>query len=174
MADDKIVKSTREELEYRHKVTEDMLARGADLKVIKQTLAKKFDVGEPTVRKYIRDVFIKWDGQLHENRPYLRGAARTRLNHLYERCLIEKRYNVCVTIIDRLCRLDALDQPQTEYLEVNHTTAVISLTPIQRQERLHELQLKGAFNIGKKEMKLLELASARQLPLSGEVEKEKD
>ncbi len=78
---------------------------------------------------------------------------RYRLNQLYQACLVEKKYSVCVAVIDRLCKLDALDQPQVDVIEVNH---IMNLTPVQRQERLYYLQSKGKLDLPAKEIKQLE------------------
>lgn len=148
---DKLQKrSGREELEYRHNLVADMIAKGVDLKDIKVQLSDTLSITKRQVSNYIDKVFTEQEEREYRLRDSRRGQMRYKLNRLYLRCLEEGKLNVALNVLEKLCKLDALDIVSVEYLEVNHTTSqVLEMTPIQKIERIRELyikQNKGNFN----------------------------
>jgi DNA-binding transcriptional MerR regulator len=138
MANDR---ATREEYNERLKLVKTFLAKGMPLPQIRRLLAEEIGISQRQVDNYIKDVFNQWENKESKQRPGKRAQIRYQLYQLYEKCFEKKDYKTCVTILDRLCKLDALDLPTEDIININHQhTAILSMSAAERQERLYQLQ----------------------------------
>jgi hypothetical protein len=98
---------------------------GHGTSTIEQRLALRWGVGRRQVRKYVRRAKYQIaheskrangpDGQRH-----LRDEMRAFLRRLLATAVDADDTSAALKVAERLCRLDALDKPTTERVEVTH------------------------------------------------------
>lgn len=124
---------TKEMLEERINAAQDLIVDGITEKEAKITLAAKYEVSPRQAKVYLDKAHAILEVGSVKKRPQRRGQMRAKLNELYDVAFKSKKYAVCVSVLDRLCKLDGLDIPEEINVNHNHNHQ------LSQEERKHKL-----------------------------------
>jgi hypothetical protein len=117
---------------------------------IVRVITAKFDCCERTVYDDIKVVWATLQTADGEERDVRKHQMRSTLRRLYSKTVGALDFKAAVTVLDRLCKLDGLYEPEKHH----HTGAVseeqkqmlvaIGMTPVERAKRIAELEARAA------------------------------
>lgn len=131
------VRCTEAEHAMRLRILEEMMASCVPWQAIVEDLTQRFDVGQPTIHKWSKEIRDRWEVEEAELRPQRKAMYRARLDALYSRAWRQGDLDICVKVAKLHGDLDGLNAP----IRVQHSgvVEVAALTPDQRRKEIEAL-----------------------------------
>lgn len=118
----------------------DLLCSGLRYGAVARALAAKFRISERQAQTEIARAYELLAEDEKEARPRRRGKLRTYLWRLARKAETGKDYRAAVAAAGQLARLDGLEAPAKVELSGEVTTIADTMTPVQREARIAELE----------------------------------
>lgn len=105
------MRASRKQTEDRIEAAEELLCAGVPPGRVQQKLADAYHVSDRQARKYITQVYRRWQKQTNDDAPHRREKIIRMAERFYAKALVEKQYTAAANVLALLAKMSGAFAP---------------------------------------------------------------